>query len=51
MQLLGSREGAPSGEVDDSSGAARAPAGRDSGGRAPAKPASNIADMDDDIPF
>jgi single-strand DNA-binding protein len=53
MQMLGSREGAGGADFDESGGGApsRAPAGRDSGGRAPSKPAPNIADMDDDIPF
>jgi single-strand DNA-binding protein len=53
MQMLGSREGAGGGGVDfDDGGAPPRPApGRDSGARAPAKPAPNIADMDDDIPF
>ena len=57
MQMLGSREGmgggaaAGGGDYDDGGSApapSRAPAG---GGRAPAKPSANIADMDDDIPF
>jgi len=53
MQMLGSREGAGGADVDDSGGGAppRAQGGRDGGGRAPSKPAPNIADMDDDIPF
>jgi single-strand DNA-binding protein len=53
MQMLGSREGAGGGDFDEPGAAApsRAPAGRESGGRAPSKPAPNIADMDDDIPF
>jgi single-strand DNA-binding protein len=48
MQMLGSREGAGGGDFEDAPPRA---AGREAGGRAPAKPASNIADMDDDIPF
>jgi len=53
MQMLGSREGAGGGDFEEAGSAApsRAPAGREAGGRAPAKPAANIADMDDDIPF
>jgi single-strand DNA-binding protein len=53
MQMLGSREGAGGADFDEASGAAppRAAAGREGGGRAPSKPAANIADMDDDIPF
>jgi single-strand DNA-binding protein len=53
MQMLGSREGAGGGDFDESGAAAppRAPASREGGGRAPAKPAPNIAEMDDDIPF
>ena len=53
MQMLGSREGAGGGDFDESGAGApaRAPAGREGGGRAPSKPAANIADMDDDIPF
>jgi len=50
MQMLGSREGA-GGDVEDSAAPPRASAGREASGRAPAKAASNIADMDDDIPF
>jgi single-strand DNA-binding protein len=53
MQMLGSRQGmgggAPAGDCDDAP-AAPAPA-RSAGGRPAAKPAANIADMDDDIPF
>jgi single-strand DNA-binding protein len=52
MQMLGSRQGmgggAPAGDYDDAP-AAPAPA-RAGGGRPAAKPAANIADMDDDIP-
>lgn len=53
MQLLGSREGAGGGDVDD--GGARSQQ-RDAGSRPAARPAAkepaaNIADMDDDIPF
>jgi single-strand DNA-binding protein len=54
MQMLGSREGAGGGsaDFDDGGPPPRAASGRDGGGtRAPAKPAPNIADMDDDIPF
>jgi single-strand DNA-binding protein len=50
MQMLGSREGA-GGDFEDSGAPPRAPASREAGGRAPAKAAPNIADMDDDIPF
>ena len=50
MQMLGSREGAgapaSSGDMDE----APAPA-RGGGGRPAQKPAANIADLDDDIPF
>lgn len=55
MQLLGSREGmggggAPGGDYDDAP--APPPARSGGGGARPAsKPAANIADMDDDIPF
>jgi single-strand DNA-binding protein len=53
MQLLGSREGMGGGEVEGAAEEPRAPAPpRSSGGRsAAAKPATNVADMDDDIPF
>ena len=55
MQLLGSREGSGAGpDSDGGDEASRAPApARAAGGRsAPAaKPASNVADLDDDIPF
>ncbi len=53
MKMLGSREGAGGGEFDEAPAGAtsRAPAVREGAGRAPAKPAANIADMDDDIPF
>jgi len=52
MQMLGSRDSGGGAEFDESAAAAapRAPAAREGGGR-PAKPAPNIADMDDDIPF
>jgi single-strand DNA-binding protein len=58
MQMLGSREGAgggggaPGGDFDDAPAPATAPARSGGGGARPAgKPATNIADMDDDIPF
>jgi len=53
MQMLGSRGGAAGGaDFEDTGGPpTRAPAGREAGGRPAAKPAPNIADMDDDIPF
>lgn len=57
MQLLGSREGMGGGgaEFEGSGEDSRAPApaaARAGGSRPPAaKPATNIADMDDDIPF
>ncbi|UCG97004.1 MAG: single-stranded DNA-binding protein [Burkholderiales bacterium] len=53
MQMLGSREAAGGGDFDEPAAGAppRAAAAREGGGRAPAKPAPNIADMDDDIPF
>ena len=53
MQMLGSREGAGGADFDEAAGGApsRAPAAREGAGRAPAKQAPNIADMDDDIPF
>lgn len=57
MQMLGSREGmgggaGAGGDFDDGGSApAPAPAARSGGGRPAAKPAANIADMDDDIPF
>lgn len=58
MQMLGSREGmgggsASAGDFDDG-GMAPTPAPARSGGggaRPASKPAANIADMDDDIPF
>ena len=50
MQLLGSREGM--GDVDSGDDSRAAPAARSAAGRPAAqKPATNIADMDDDIPF
>lgn len=56
MQMLGSREGGGGGggDFDDGGGASRAP--RESSGRPASRPSakeptSNIADMDDDIPF
>jgi len=53
MQMLGSRAGAGGGDFDEggSSSPPRAAAARDAGGRASSKPAPNIADLDDDIPF
>ncbi len=53
MQMLGSREGMGGGADVDAGEEARAPAPRSGGTRqAPAsKPATNIADMDEDIPF
>jgi len=53
MQMLGSREGMGGGTEMDSGDEARTPAPRAGGTRqAPAsKPATNIADMDEDIPF
>jgi single-strand DNA-binding protein len=51
MQMLGGRDGAPSGDFEEGGAGARAPASRGSGGRPAAKPEPNIADMDDDIPF
>ena len=53
MQLLGSREGMGAGDVEGGAEEPRAPApARSSGARAAAaKPATNVADMDDDIPF
>jgi single-strand DNA-binding protein len=46
MQMLGSREGMGSGDVDEAPAASRPAPVRNAG-----KPASNIAEMDDDIPF
>jgi single-strand DNA-binding protein len=51
MQMLGSREGGGGADFDDAGAAPRAAAPRESAARAPAKPAPNIAEMDDDIPF
>lgn len=56
MKMLGSREGAGGGmstpDMDDAPAAPRAASGGGGGGARPAsKPAANIADMDDDIPF
>jgi single-strand DNA-binding protein len=54
MQMLGSREGAGGGAPDfegagdEARAPARAPAGRPAAG---GKPASSMADLDDDIPF
>lgn len=53
MQLLGSREGSGSPPLDDGGGpreaASAAPAGRSGGGAR--KPAPDLNDLDDDIPF
>jgi single-strand DNA-binding protein len=55
MQMLGSREGAGGGmgasDSDDAPAPARAPSSGGGGARPASKPAANIADMDDDIPF
>jgi len=51
MQLLGSREGAGGASAADTDEAPAPAPARAAGGRAAAKPAANIADMDDDIPF
>ena len=52
MQMLGSREGMGGGGDVDSGDDSRAAPAKSSGGRPAAqKPATNIADMDDDIPF
>lgn len=51
MQMLGSREGMGGGDFDDSAAPARGAGGRDSGSRPAPRPAPNIAEMDDDIPF
>jgi single-strand DNA-binding protein len=52
MQLLGSREGMGGGaDMDSDEPRQAAPAARGGARPAAAKPASNIADMDDDIPF
>ncbi len=52
MQMLGSREGMGGGTTDfDDGGSSRASSSRESGTRPAAKPAPNIAEMDDDIPF
>jgi single-strand DNA-binding protein len=52
MQLLGSREGMGGGaEMDSEEPRQAAPAARGGAKPTAAKPASNIADMDDDIPF
>jgi len=55
MQMLGGREGGGGGgggDFDDAGAAPPRAGGRETGGgRAPAKPAANIADLDDDIPF
>jgi len=55
MQMLGSREGAgggaPAGDFDDAAGAPTPAPARAGGARPAGKPAANIADMDDDIPF
>ncbi len=53
MQMLGSREGMGGGADVDGGEESRAPVpARSAGGRpATQKPATNVADMDDDIPF
>jgi single-strand DNA-binding protein len=52
MQMLGSREGAGApADFDDGGAPSPRSGGREGGARAPSKPAQNIADMDDDIPF
>jgi single-strand DNA-binding protein len=55
MQLLGSRDGAgagaPGGDFDEAPAAPAPAAARTGGARPASKPAANIADMDDDIPF
>ena len=53
MQMLGSREGMGGGADVDGGEESRAPAPvRSASGRPAAqKPATNVADMDDDIPF
>ncbi|HTN47904.1 MAG TPA: single-stranded DNA-binding protein [Burkholderiaceae bacterium] len=52
MQMLGSREGMGGGDVDSGEESRAAAPARSAGGRPAAqKPATNIADMDDDIPF
>jgi len=53
MQMLGSREGMGGAADVDGGEESRAPApARSASGRPPAqKPATNVADMDDDIPF
>ena len=53
MQMLGSREGAGGGGGGDyeDPGAGRGSSPAREGGARAAKPAANIADMDDDIPF
>jgi single-strand DNA-binding protein len=52
MQLLGSREGAGGADFEGGGGDERpAAAARSAPRPAAAKPATNVADMDDDIPF
>jgi single-strand DNA-binding protein len=53
MQMLGSREGMGGADAEGGSDEPRAaaPARASSGRPAAAKPATNVADMDDDIPF
>jgi single-strand DNA-binding protein len=51
MQMLGSREGVGRADLDDGGPSTRGPSDGNGGGRASSKPAPNIADMDDDIPF
>jgi single-strand DNA-binding protein len=55
MQMLGSREGAgggaPVGDYEDAPASSAPAPARTVGARPAGKPAANIADMDDDIPF
>src|SRR4030095_11685789 len=52
MQLLGSREGSGAPEMEGGDEAPRAPApARSTAKPAATKPTSNVADLDDDIPF
>lgn len=51
MQMLGSRQGMGGGEFDDSGAPPRGAGSREASSRPTSKPAPNIAEMDDDIPF